>query len=341
MNVLHEPSAEQHPEWSYLQDDLGVLYCLGRATAPNEHEAVVTYYQTGSEHSTKQTLEGDIEYRRFIYQGLPEERERLVSVERSVVAERLLEHTARTETGIFLDRATLTPGDPRFRELATWLGADHLKASAFQSALQIACTALLKAEVTIDELSLYGAASFGLVATTDKIVDDVDVVFRTSNIPELRHAIDKLQTAFTWADIDPYSRLPERRQQLKAKRWATSQIRLDDPYPLSIDLKVGRQPGAPTLWEDMPVHSQKQRYSGDLLVLDDTEAFCTSPALRCEDKAGRERTLLLEGYQYIGCAVAGDVIRVDGSSYEDSPVVVVTQSERDRVTPDFRNVPVS
>ncbi len=336
--ALAEQSAA---EWTYRQDDLGIVYCLGRSIGTDTSEIVAAYYQTDREHSTKQTLDGDAEYRRLIYQGLPEERERLATVERPEVVERLMGHTATMEPGIALRPSLLLPGDPQFRELSTWLSSEHPQAAAFQSALHIACMALSKAGVTIDELSLYGAASFGLVGTTNKVVDDVDVVFSVANLGELREAVDQLQAAYTWAEIDPYDRLPERRQQLKAKRWATSQIRLSEPYPLSIDVKVGRQPGAPSLWDAVPEHGCRNRYDGELRVIDDTEAFCTSPALRCEDRAGQERILLFEGYQYIGSAIAGDTIEVRGSAYLESPVVLVTQSERDSVVPDFRNVPIS
>lgn len=335
----HVPNNEFH-EWSYMQDELGILYCLGRGVGPDRHEVVAAYYQTSSEHSTKQSLDDDTEYRRFVYQGLPEERARLSTVERPEVVDRLLAYTALTETGIYLSTSTLKPSQPQYRELATWLSIENPRAHAFQSALQIACMALTKAEVTLDELSLYGAASFGLVATTNKIVDDVDVVFSAANLPELRKAVDTLQSSFTWAEIDPYDRLLESRQKLKAKRWATSQIRLEEPYPMSIDLKVGREPGAPSLWDNLAVDAEGQQYSGTLEVVEDVEGFCTSPALRCEDRSGQEQILLLEGYQYIGCAVAGDIIAVRGTTNADSSVILVTQSDRDTVQPDFRNVPV-
>lgn len=61
----------------------------------------------------------------------------------------------------------------------------------------------------------------------------------------------------------------------------------------------------------------------------------------CEDRGGNERIVLLEGYQYIGCAVTGDVLAVTGNVYHDSNVIRVTQSTFDSVTPDFRNVPIS
>lgn len=324
-----------------MQDDLGILYCLGRDVGAGEHEVVATYYRSDGDYSTKRSLDDGSEYSRFVYQGLPEERNRLATVHRPEVVDRLLEHTVNTEVGIYLAASTLAPGRPEYTELDTWLASEHPGAGAYQSALQIACTSLSKAEVTIDELSLYGAAAFGLVATTGKIVDDIDVVFRTANLPELREAIEELKTAFTWEEIDPHRRLLERRQLLKAKRWSTSQIRLTEPYPMSIDLKVGREPGMDSLWDTLPTHGQQQPYTGELRVVDDTEGYCTSPSVRCEDRNGDERILLMEGYQYIGCAVVGDVIKIKGNAYVDSSVIIVSQSNSDNITPDFRNVPVS
>lgn len=327
-------------EWSYMEDELGILYCLGRAVDSIRHEVVAAYYQSANEISTKQSLENDATYRRFVYQGLPEERDRMDTIERPEVLEKLLAHTSIAETGIFLAPDTLTPGDNRYREVATWLESGHPKAGFFQDALQIGCSALLKAGVTLDQLVLYGAASYGLVAISSEPVDDIDLVFSTENISELREAVNELQSPFTWSEIDPHGRLLRKRQLLKAKRWATSQIRLEEPYPMSIDLKVERQPGAPSLWDDLPEDAIRQPYSGVLRVIDDAEGYCTSPALRCEDKAGEERILLLEGYQYIGCSIMGDVISVSGDACVDSSVIVVTQSDEHNVMPDFSNVPV-
>lgn len=330
------------PEWSYRRDDLGIVYCLGRAVTSHEHDVVAAYYQTDLEHATKQTLGGDDYYRRFVYQGLPEERDRLKAIERPEVAARLAGLTPIIEQpGILLDPKCLKPSESHYRKVSSWLDAEQPRAQAFKSALQIACDQLLKAEVNIDDLSLYGAASFGLVGITDKTVEDIDIVFKASNITELRELVNRLRTSFKWSEIDPFGRLAESRQLLKAKRWSTSQIRLIEPYPLTIDLKVGRQPGSCSLWNELPKFGETRQYEGWLRVVEDTEAFCTSPALLCEDRNGNTQTLLLEGYQYIGTAVAGDVIEISGDTYAESSVILVSQAGHHGLKPDFRNVPVT
>lgn len=328
-------------EWSYAQDDLGIVYCLGHNTAADTHEMVAAYYSTDAESATKQTLDAGTYYRRLIYQGLPEERERLIKVERPEVVERLLAHTPGGRTGMFFPLSTLTASDPVYRTVTSWVQNEHPKAKAFQSALHIAGTVLSSVGVSIDELFLYGGASFGVVNSTEKIVDDVDFVFSPANKDELTGAVAELQSSYTWDEIDPFGRLPKERQLLKAKRWATSQIRLAEPYALSIDLKVARTGGDPSLWDRVPEYTDSERFIGELKVINDNESLCTSPALQCEDSSGNERTVLLEGYQYIGCAVAGDVITVMGKAYHDSSIVHVTQSTHDSVTPDFRNIPIS
>ncbi len=333
--------AEQPREWSYMQDEAGIVYCLGRAIDAETHEVTATYYRTDSDLATKQTLDGRARYSRFIYQGLPEERARLITVERPDVVDRLDYLTAETGVGIYLKPKYLDAGDSLHREVSTWVESKNPKAYAFQNALQIACDALLKAEVTIDELSLYGAASFGLVGTTDKTVEDIDIVFSASRINELRELVSQLQTGFRWSDIDPFDRLAESRQKLKAKRWSTSQIRLLEPHPLTIDLKVGRQPGAASLWDLTPEVGDIQPYVGELRVVDDTETYCMSPAVQCEDKNGDEKILLLEGYQYIGTLLTGDVVEVNGDAYADSQIIKVSQARNHGIVPDFRNVPVT
>ncbi len=328
-------------EWVYVQDELSVIYCLGRSLGLNQHDAVAAYYQTQPEQATKRALEGDEYFRRFVYQGLPEERERLETIERNEIVERLLAYTSAEAVGIFLDTSSCTSADSKYKKLDTWFGFESDLAQPFQAALQIACTALEKAGVTTDDLALYGAASFGLVGVAPKPVDDVDIVFQASNFEEFKGVMNELQSAFLWSDIDPYQRLPEKRQHLKAKRWATSQIRLPDPYPLSIDLKVARDPGSPSLWDAVPCHERSCPYEGQLQVIDDSEGFCTSPALLCENRSGDKVTVLLEGYQYIGCAVVGDIITVRGDVYDNSSLVRLSQHATHGVISDFSTVPVS
>jgi len=179
------------------------------------------------------------------------------------------------------------------------------------------------------------------VNTSKKVVDDVDFVFRLANRGELDNAITELQSGYTWDEIDPFARLPKERQILKAKRWSTSQVRLAVPYPFSIDFKVGRDANHVSLWESLPQGTDTDRFVDELRVVDDTEALCTSPALRCEDRKGDERIVLMDGYQYVGSAVRGDVIGVAGSIYRDTNVVRVTQADTDSIVPDFRNVPMA
>ncbi len=49
----------------------------------------------------------------------------------------------------------------------------------------------------------------------------------------------------------------------------------------------------------------------------------------------------MDGYQYVGSAVKGDVIGVAGSIYRDTNVVRITQADTDSIVPDFRNVPMA
>lgn len=327
-------------EWSYAHDDLDIVYCLGRSVSATQHEVVAAYYKTDAEHATKQTLDARAYYRRCIYQGLPEERERLLQVERPDVVERLLAHTAISGVGIAVDSSALRFSDARYRELKTWLESGHLKSHRLQQALHVACNALARADVVLDELSLYGGASFGVVNKTDKIVDDIDIVFKADNLSQLRAAIEVHDSPFTWSEIDPFGRLPKERQLLKARRWASSQIRLLKPYPLSIDFKVARLPDQQSLWDSMPAELESQPFSGVVKVVDDTEGLCISPAFRCEDETGNERIVLMDGYQYIGCAVTGDVISLRGTAYRGTNVIRITQTALDGVTPDFRSVPI-
>lgn len=328
-------------EWSYALDDLGIVYCSGRSIGQDSSEAVATYYETGADLATKQSIDTDTYYRRFIYQGLPEERERLAQIERPEIVDRLLSRTSLAGVGICIEDATLTPSAPHHSEVTEWLGNMHPRAVHFRTALAIAGAALARAEVDIESLSLYGGAAFGVVNKAEKDVDDVDFIFSPQQRGALDNALRVLRSEYTWSDIDPFNRLPKERQLLKAKRWSTSQVRLDSPYPFSIDFKVRRNVDDPSLWDELPENTNTVRYFDTLRVIDDTEAFCISPALRCEDHAGNERIVLFDGYQYIGCAITGDEITVSGTAYHDSTVVRVSQTDSDGVAPDFRNVPVT
>ena len=328
-------------EWTYVQDELGIVYCLGRDTDQETSEAVATYYETSPELATKYGIDAGTHYRRFIYQGLPEERERLAQVERPEVVERLLTQTSLSGVGLTINSCAVTPSNSRYSEVATWLHSKHPRAALFRAALNIAGMVLDRAGIAIEDLSLYGGAAFGVVNNTTKNVDDVDFVFNMQQREELDGALTELKSEYTWNEIDPHGRLSPSRQLLKAKRWSTSQVRLAVPHPFSIDLKIRRDLGGASLWDYMPENVAMVRFSEKLKVVDDTEALCISPALRCEDKEGRERIVLLDGYQYIGCAVTGDEITVSGNRYIDSDVVWVTQVDGHGVVPDFRNVPIT
>jgi hypothetical protein len=327
-------------EWLYALDDLGIVYCTGRRIDEGVSETVATYYETSADLATKQLVDADVYYRRYIYQGLPEERERLAQVERPEVVDRLLSRTSLGGVGISIEDAVLVPSNPRYSDVAQWTRNAHPRTAQFRTALAIAGAALERAEVNIEDLSLYGGAAFGVVNKTEKAVDDVDFVFSPQQRGALDNALGVLRSEYTWSDIDPFNRLPKERQLLKAKRWSTSQVRLDAPYPFSIDFKVRRNKNDATLWDSLPESTDTVRYLDTLKIIDDTEALCTSPALRGEDNKGNERIVLFDGYQYIGCAIAGDEITVSGSVYRDSNVVRVSQSDSDGVAPDFRNVPI-
>lgn len=332
-------------EWSYGEGPEGIIYCIGMSRSDDEQEMVASYYRTTPDLATKSDLGGDSFYRRFIYQGLPEERQKLHDVERPNVVRALLAATGQNGTDIVGHASDLVYSDEKYTSPTYWLDLRSKRAGNFQKALEICTNVLLAAGVDIAQLRMYGAASFGLLSTPDKIVDDIDIVIKQGRLCEFRQAMDQLRTDVEWSEIDPHHRLPRNRQLQKAKRWSTSQIRLSNPYPLSIDLKVARTLGSPSLWNDLNIIPivQQHRFAGRLKVINDDEGYSASPALVCEDNHGKQRSLLLRGYQYIGTAAAGDIVEVEGVTNYDDPCapILVTQSENDGLTPDMTSVKVT
>jgi len=331
-------------EWSYGEGSEGIVFCVGLSRNESEQEMVASYYRTNPEHATKSDLEGENFYRRFIYQGLPEERQKLEEIERPEVVRALLSATEQGATDIVGSASDLEYSDEKYASPSYWMDLKSERSSNFQRALDTSIGVLSVAGVEIAKTRMYGAASFGLLSASDKLIDDIDIVIAQDRLEEFREAMTLLRTGFEWSEIDPHQRLPERRQIQKAKRWSTSQIRLTAPYPMSIDLKVARTSGSISLWDGLNTTPmiEQHRFDGSLRVIDDDEGYSTSPALTCEDQEGNPRSLLLRGYQYIGTAVAGDVVHVAGVTNLDDPTapILVTQSENDSLIPDMTSVDV-
>jgi hypothetical protein len=326
-------------EWTYHEDEAGIVYCLGRNIDQGVYEAVAVYERSTDGQGLKHALEGDAVYNRLMYHGFPEEDTKLEKMRPDIRAS-LVGNLSLRDRCMFVDPTGMTTADRDYRTLEAWLSSDDARINPFKKALETACTVMDRAGISLTNAELYGGAAFGLVSKPDKVVDDVDLILKVSSA-ELYAGSLELQEPISWNDIDPNSILSKRRQLLKAKRWSTSQIRIFNPDFLSIDLKAARDPSQDSLWDELPVDSSTSRFEGDLKVVDDTEAYCISPAVICEDNKGERRPVLFRGYPYIGCAVKGDMITVRGRAYADSGVVLVTQSADDILVPDFSKVPIS
>ena len=337
MSELTSPSS-QFEEWTFVEDEFGVVYCLGRNIEGSIHEAVAVYERSDS--GTKYKLDTLSSYKRVMYHGFPEENSRLDNLSQSSRAS-ILGNMSLSNSCIFLDPSDMEFVDEAYKSVEDWLNTTDSRRAMFRQALEQACGIVQQIGLSLEGGRLYGGASFGLVGQPDKRVDDVDFLLDVSSA-ELYEATRRLQTPYTWDDIDPSSILSERRKLLKAKRWSTSQVRILEPDFLSIDLKVRRDPDADSLWDNLHHGVEPSEiFEAKLKIVDDSESYCTSPALSCEDAKGNELILLLRGYPYIGCALKDDIITVRGRKVEDSPVVLVTQSSDDLLIPDFSNVPIS
>lgn len=332
-------AATQLEEWTYHEDDSGVVYCLGRNIDQNVYEAVAVYERSLDTGGLKRSLDSGGSYNRLMYHGFPEEDMKLENT-RPNTRTALIGNLSLRDRCIFIDPTGMVTANPRYRTLDTWLFNDDSRMNPFRQALESACTTMERAGISVDGAELYGGAAYGLVSQPDKRVDDVDLILKVSS-EELYAGAQEMQQPIKWRDIDPQSILSERRQKLKAKRWSTSQIRTFDPDFLSIDLKAARDPAQPSLWDQVPKDAVTREFEGELRVVDDSESYCISPAIICEDKKGNPRTVLFRGYPYIGCAVVGDTIAIRGSAYEGSDTIIVTQSSNDILIPDFSNVTIS
>lgn len=331
--------ATRFEEWTYHEDNSGIVYCLGRNIEQGVYEAVAVYERSTDGQGLKHSLEGDAAYNRLMYHGFPEEDAKLERM-RPETRAALIGNLSLRDRYIFVDPTDMVTADRNYRTIEAWLSSNDSRMSPFKQALETACTVMDRAGISMADAELYGGAAFGLVSKPDKLVDDVDLILKVGS-QELYNGAQEMQQPIKWSDIDPNSILSERRQLLKAKRWSTSQIRIFDPEFLSIDLKAGRDPDQPSLWNEMPIETTVTRFKGDLRVVDDGEAYCISPAVLCEDEKGNQRTVLFRGYPYIGCAVRGDKISIQGSAFEGSNVILVTQSADDILIPDFSKVPIS
>lgn len=328
-------------EWTYHQDNLGVVYCLGRQVTDTAFEAVAAYERTDDGHGKKYSLETNTFYNRVMYHGLPEERLNLLTLSPKT-RESVIQHQDPKDSRLLVTEQSISGGaaPPMYRSIESWLDRTDRATAQYRQALTIACSAMEGAGVSLEGAHIYGGAAFGLISPDDQPVDDIDLLLQVDG-RELYEGLKSLQTSYTWTEVDPLSSLSERRRVMKAKRWATSQVRMHVPHFMSIDLKTARRDEASNRWQSLPDGELPRRpFQGSLRVVDDSEAFCISPTLYCEDSKGEERLLLLQGYPYIGAAVKDDVITVRGAAYEGSSVIYVSQAEDDLLVPDFRNVPV-
>ncbi len=326
-------------EWTYQEDNSGIVYCLGRNVLQDTYEAVAVYERSRDGSGLKQSLEGDAGYNRLMYHGFPEEDKRLASMHPEIQSA-LIGNLSLRERCLFIDPEDMATVDQRYRTIEAWLSGDDNRMIPFRQALESACEIMNHAGISITDAELYGGAAFGLVGMPGKQVDDVDLIVKVKS-DELFAGAQEMQQPVKWCDIDPGSILTERRKLLKVKRWSTSQIRVYEPDFLSIDLKIARDPDQPSLWDEMPGQRATGQFEDELKVVDDSETYCISPAVLCEDRKGNRRTVLFRGYPYIGCAVKDDNILVRGSTFEDSGVILVTQSADDLLIPDFSNVSIS
>lgn len=326
-------------EWTYHEDSSGIVYCLGRQATNGHYEAVATYNRVPNESGTKHSLISGLSYNRLMYHGFAEEDKKLDALSPDAKAQ-IIGHIALGEHCLFIEPATMQQVPREYRLVSSWLNSDDPRTAPFRRALSNALDILERAGISVANVSLYGGAAFGLVSDTSKAVDDIDVLLNITSV-ELEEAVKPLQTCYSWDDINPGNILSRNRMMLKAKRWSTSQLRLGSTDPLTIDLKIGRNPSQSSLWNHLPEQYEADEFEGELLVIDDKEAYCTSPAILCEDVSGNERIVLFRGYPYIGCAVRGDKILVRGNEVKETSIVLVSQSERDLLVPDFRNALIS
>ena len=326
-------------EWTFVEDASGIVYCLGRNTADELYDAVAVYELMPNGEGSKLSLESDAPYKRIMYHGFPEEDEKLAKL-RTEIRAGILGNMCLRDHCIYINPSGMSSADPNYRSIDLWLSSTDRRRAQYRESLERASEVIDSVGISLSDVELYGGATFGLVGKPDKQVDDIDLLLDVTS-EELYESAKRLQSEYGWGDIDPVGILSDRRRILKAKRWSTSQIRLFDPTFLSIDLKIKRSSAEKSFWDGLPENYETKRFEGPLKVVDDTETFCISPALQCEDLAGDLRTVLFRGYPYIGCAVNRDKIFVRGTAIENSQFILVTQAREDLLVPDFTGVPIS
>jgi hypothetical protein len=338
MSEINDIAAPPVEEWTFRESEEGVVYCLGRNTLASTQEAVAVYERMPAGQGSKSSLEDDATYNRIMYHGFPEEDEKLLKLQPHI-RESIIGNLCLKDHCLYINPCNMAAKSAVYSSVEHWLNRNDAATAPFREALEKACITVAGLGISLSDIELYGGASYGLVGNPKKRVDDVDLLLNITSA-ELHEAASELITDYSWSEIDPQSVLSSRRMLLKAKRWSTSQVRLYDPELLSIDLKAKRISEKPTLWDDFSDAAELMPYEGTLTVVDDSETFCISPGIRCEDETGTERTVLFRGYPYIGCAIRGDSIKVKGMSSEDNGVVLVTQSSQDLLIPDFSKVPI-
>lgn len=329
---------EQRQEWTFCEDSVGIVYCLGRMSVFPLYEAVAVYEKVPEGTGTKQSLSDTSSYNRIMYHGFPEESKRLALLQPSTQSQ-LLGNLSLKDQCMYIDPRKMKTADQQYASIDTWMNSTDTRMDNYKKSLEIACHITEKAGLSLAGATLYGGAAYGLVGKVDKRVDDIDLLLNISS-EALYEGAKSLQTGYDWAEIDPSSVLSARRRLLKAKRWSTSQIRLFTPDFLSIDLKIARPNTTESLWNALPESFESTPVEEEFKVVSDDETFCISPAIQCEDRHGNLRTILLRGYPYIGCAIKGDIINIKGRAVENTPIILVTQGATDRLIPDFNNVPI-
>ena len=325
-------------EWTYLQDDMGMVYGVGRKVADSKYEVVAVYQRSTDNTGYKTLLNTDISYERLMYHGIVEEKPRLSKLTAGMRS-RLQSRLSKFDNCLYIDvrdeNVTVLPK----MTIDKWQADNTTTADSLRESLQIALHIVERFGISRDKIRLYGGPSIGLVHTSPKLVDDIDFLLDISS-SELLELVRANKSSYTRAEIDPQQILSPHRRTLKAKRWSTSQIRLSKPYDLSIDLKIARKPGDVSLWDGFAAENMT-RCEMELEVIDDSEMFGISPAMRCVDKKGNIVTVLMNGYSYIGCAVVGDKVKIIGQLQESTSIILITQRSEDQVIVDMGSVPFS
>lgn len=333
-----EINRKTHSAWDYVEDEDGIVYCIGKQLSLDKYEAIAAYRRSRDGSGSKISLEGRITYDRLMLHGLPEEDEKLQQLDESMRRSLKNKHSSGNAC-FYIDPVNMTPAKRRYANPTTWITSTNPLMRPFAESLITALQTLESVLIAPEQIQLYGGSAFGLVAREPRVVDDIDLLLDVES-SVINQYVHLHATPFTWHELDPAGTLSKRRLLLKAKRWSTSQVRLSVPYPLSIDLKLKRHMDIMSLWSRLPRSYKSKRFIGKITVTDNNEVFCISPALIGIDKNGIERIILIHGYPYIGCAMVGDVIEVRGVAIDGSSIILVSQSADDMILPDLSDVDV-